>query len=84
MGPFQNMIGGRVEYYRNSCFCEHCRAKALARAVSVERAQQGYRRLDLVPRRREGPAPRRRLFRHRLAAAAGVPRNSKLGKTVER
>jgi hypothetical protein len=46
MGPFQNMIGGGWSTTGISCFCEHCGAKALARGVSVERAQQGYRQLD--------------------------------------
>jgi len=46
MGPFQNMIGGGWSTSGISCFCEHCRAKAQARGVSVQRAQQGYRQLD--------------------------------------
>ena len=46
MGPLQNMIGGTWSTAGISCFCEHCRAKARERGVSVERAQQGYRELD--------------------------------------
>jgi hypothetical protein len=46
MGPFQNMIGGTWTTQGISCFCEHCRAKARERGVSVERAQAGYRKLD--------------------------------------
>ncbi len=46
MGPLQNMIGGTWATRGISCFCEHCRAKARERGVSVDRAQQGYRSLD--------------------------------------
>src|ERR1051326_7483142 len=46
MGPLQNMIGGTWATHGISCFCEHCRAKARDRGISVERAQQGYRGLD--------------------------------------
>jgi hypothetical protein len=46
MGPLQNAIGGGWTTTGLSCFCEHCRAKAREREVSVTRAQQGYRRLD--------------------------------------
>jgi hypothetical protein len=46
MGPFQNMIGGTWTTRGISCFCEHCRAKATERGISVERAQTGYRKLD--------------------------------------
>lgn len=46
MGPFQNMIGGTWTTQGISCFCEHCRAKARARGISVDRAQTGYRKLD--------------------------------------
>jgi len=46
MGPLQNMIGGTWSTAGISCFCEHCRAKARGREISVVRAQQGYRRLD--------------------------------------
>jgi len=46
MGPLQNMIGGTWSTAGISCFCEHCRAKARDRGVSVERAQAGYRSLD--------------------------------------
>jgi len=41
MGPFQNMIGGTWSTQGISCFCEHCRAKARDRGVSVDRAQAG-------------------------------------------
>ena len=50
MGPFQNVIGGLWSTAGISCFCEHCRAKARGRDVSVERAQQGYRLLDELVR----------------------------------
>ena len=46
MGPFQNMIGGTWSTRGISCFCEHCRAKARERGISMDRAQQGYRQLD--------------------------------------
>lgn len=46
MGPFQNAIGGGWSTVGISCFCEHCRAKARQRDISVERAQRGYRLLD--------------------------------------
>src|SRR5215471_734749 len=46
MGPLQNMIGGTWSTAGISCFCEHCRAKARDRGISVERAQAGYRSLD--------------------------------------
>jgi len=46
MGPFQNAIGGTWSTVGISCFCEHCRAKARERGVSVERAKDGYLKLD--------------------------------------
>jgi hypothetical protein len=46
MGPLQNAIGGGWSTAGLSCFCEHCRAKARARDLSVTRAQRGYRALD--------------------------------------
>jgi hypothetical protein len=46
MGPLQNMIGGTWSTAGISCFCEHCRRKARERDISVDRAEQGYRRLD--------------------------------------
>jgi hypothetical protein len=46
MGPLQNAIGGIFSTRGLSCFCEHCRAKARARDISVDRAIEGYRRLD--------------------------------------
>ena len=46
MGPLQNAIGGIFSTAGLSCFCEHCRAKARERNISVDRAIQGYRRLD--------------------------------------
>jgi hypothetical protein len=48
MGPLQNMIGGMFATPGISCFCEHCRAKARARDISVERAQQGYMQLNAL------------------------------------
>jgi hypothetical protein len=50
MGPFQNVIGGLWSTAGISCFCEHCRAKAHERGISVERAQRGYRLLDELVR----------------------------------
>jgi hypothetical protein len=46
MGPLHNAMGGLWTTAGISCFCEHCRAKARDRAISVERAQAGYRLLD--------------------------------------
>ncbi len=46
MVPLQNAIGGGWTTTGRSCFCEHCRAKARGRSISVERAQLGYRQLD--------------------------------------
>jgi hypothetical protein len=45
MGPLQNAIGGGWTTAGISCFCEHCRAKARERQISVDRAQRGYRLL---------------------------------------
>jgi hypothetical protein len=41
-GPFQNVIGGGWTSEGIGCFCEHCRAKASERGISVERAKAGY------------------------------------------
>ncbi len=46
MGPLQNMIGGIFSTRGITCFCQHCRAKARARDISAERANEGYRLLD--------------------------------------
>ena len=46
MGPLDNMIGGGWATTGISCFCQYCRAKARNRDVSVERAQQGFIKLD--------------------------------------
>ncbi len=46
MGPFQNLIGGIWSTRGISCFCEYCQAKARTRDISVERAREGYRRLE--------------------------------------
>ncbi len=46
MGPLQNMIGGGWSTKGISCFCEFCRAKGRDRDLSVERAKNGYRKLD--------------------------------------
>src|SRR5215475_15044231 len=41
-GPFQNVMGGGWTSEGIGCFCEHCRAKARERGISVERAKAGY------------------------------------------
>ena len=46
MGPLNNAIGGGWSTVGLCCFCEHCRAKARERDLSVARAQMGYRALD--------------------------------------
>jgi hypothetical protein len=46
MGPLDNMIGGGWATTGISCFCRYCRAKARERDISVERAKQGYIKLD--------------------------------------
>jgi hypothetical protein len=46
MGPLQNAIGGIFSTRGLSCFCEFCRTKARARGIAVDRAIEGYRRLD--------------------------------------
>ena len=46
MGPLDNMIGGGWATTGISCFCSFCRAKARDRGISVERAQQGFIKLD--------------------------------------
>lgn len=46
MGPLDNMIGGGWATTGISCFCSFCRAKARARDISVERAQEGFIKLD--------------------------------------
>lgn len=46
MGPIDNMIGGGWATTGISCFCSYCRAKARDRGISVERAQQGFIKLD--------------------------------------
>ncbi len=46
MGPLDNMIGGGWATTGISCFCRYCRAKARARDISVERAQEGFIKLD--------------------------------------
>jgi hypothetical protein len=50
MGPLQNAIGGGWTTRGISCFCEHCRAKARERDISIERAQRGYRQLEQLLR----------------------------------
>lgn len=46
MGPLDNMIGGGWATTGISCFCSYCRAKARSRGIAVERAQQGFIKLD--------------------------------------
>ena len=46
MGPLDNMIGGGWATTGISCFCSYCRARARTRDISVERAQQGFIKLD--------------------------------------
>ncbi|MGH9351222.1 MAG: hypothetical protein ACRD2G_03540 [Terriglobia bacterium] len=46
MGPLQNAIGGPFSWRGISCFCRYCRAKARSRDISVDRARQGYQKLD--------------------------------------
>ena len=41
-GPFQNIMGGGWTSEGIGCFCEHCRAKARERGISVDRARTGY------------------------------------------
>jgi hypothetical protein len=41
-GPFQNIMGGGWTSEGIGCFCEHCRAKARERGISVDRARAGY------------------------------------------
>jgi len=48
-GPFQNIMGGGWTSEGIGCFCQHCRAKARERGISVDRAQTGYRQFrDLI------------------------------------
>ncbi|MGD0156945.1 MAG: hypothetical protein ABSB50_12675 [Terracidiphilus sp.] len=46
MGPLDNLIGGGWATTGISCFCPYCRAKARDREISVERAQEGFIKLD--------------------------------------
>ena len=46
MGPIDNLIGGGWSTVGICCFCPFCTAKARARGVSVERARDGYIKLD--------------------------------------
>jgi hypothetical protein len=48
MGPLDNMIGGGWATAGISCFCPFCRAKAKERGISVERAKEGYLKLDTL------------------------------------
>src|SRR5262252_3238563 len=41
-GPLQNVMGGGWTSEGIGCFCEHCRAKARERGISVDRAKTGY------------------------------------------
>jgi hypothetical protein len=42
------MIGGDWAMIGVSCFCHYCREKAKDRGISVERAKEGYRRLQYL------------------------------------
>lgn len=55
MGPIDNMIGADWAMIGVTCFCEFCRAKARDRGISVERAKEGFRRLEHLFR----PGPKR-------------------------
>lgn len=46
MGPINNLIGGGWTTRGISCFCRYCQGKARGRGISVERAMDGYRKLD--------------------------------------
>ncbi|MDR3470561.1 MAG: hypothetical protein P4M09_02540, partial [Devosia sp.] len=46
MGPLDNLIGGGWATTGISCFCPYCRAKARDRDISIERAQEGFIKLD--------------------------------------
>jgi hypothetical protein len=46
MGPIDNMIGGGWATTGISCFCSFCAAKGKDRGISIERARQGYLKLD--------------------------------------
>jgi hypothetical protein len=48
MGPLDNLIGGGWATVGISCFCRYCSAKARDRGISIERAKQGYLRLDAL------------------------------------
>jgi hypothetical protein len=48
MSPLDNMIGGGWATAGISCFCPFCRAKAKERGISVERAKEGYLKLDTL------------------------------------
>jgi hypothetical protein len=47
-GPLSNLIFSAGNQWSSgvpNCFCEHCRAKAAARGIHVERARQGFQSL---------------------------------------
>ena len=46
MGPLDNMIGGGWATTGISCFCRFCQEKARDRDISVDRAREGFVRLD--------------------------------------
>jgi hypothetical protein len=46
MGPLDNMIGGGWATTGISCFCRFCQEKARDRDISVDRAREGFIRLD--------------------------------------
>ena len=73
-GPFQNVMGGGWTSQGIGCFCEHCRAKARERGISVERARTAYQQFSqLMPRRGSGLAPGGRILRDLLAHALEYP-----------
>jgi len=46
MGPLDNLIGGGWATTGICCFCPYCRAKARDREISVDRAREGFIKLD--------------------------------------
>jgi hypothetical protein len=48
MGPIDNLIGGGWSTTGISCFCDFCRTKGRARGIAVDRAMDGYKKLDTL------------------------------------
>lgn len=46
MGPLDNLIGGGWATQGISCFCRYCRAKGREHDISIERAKEGFIKLD--------------------------------------